>query len=809
MRLKFIFTFLLISELAFSQAEKKSLMASRVLKAPRIDAILNDEAWMYAAKAESFTQIEPYPNTPSKQRTEVMITYDDEAVYIAAMLYDTAPDSILKELSVRDNYGNTDLFSVQFDTFHDLQNRFEFGVTAAGVQFDEKTGAETFDVVWESEVKITDKGWCVEMKIPYSAIRFPEKDIQEWGLQLTRSIRRTREYSHWQYIAPDIQNVVSYYGTLKNIEKIKSPLRLSLTPYVGLTESHYPYNVAGKSNYSTSYNAGLDLKYGINESFTLDMTLAPDFGQVQSDNKVLNLTAFEQQFQEFRPFFIEGTEMFSFNNLFYARRIGGMPSKYFDVESMADSTHTVIDNPQQIQLLNATKVTGRTNDGLGIGVLNAITASTNATIRHLDGTEEKIETEPFTNYNIVSLNQTLKNNSYVGFINTNVTRAGTTNNANVSGIRFALGNKKDTYRLAGNASLSHKTFPDSSSNGYTYTVSFSKVSGNFKFFINRLVESKVYNPNDLGLLFSPNETSHMLELSYNQFNPGKYFLNWGGNFNAFYSNRYEDNKFQEAQLNFNYYHTWKNWITQWAYVGVAPVGKHDYFEPRREGRVFIGPNWYGINTGVSTDYRKKIAFDLSIAHFRDFTAGGVFKEINAGPIIRFSDKVKMNYNYSFSRDYKNQGYSNTVGDNIYFAFREVRTHVNSLNMSYILNKNTSLSFRARHYWSTVEVLEYKLLQQDGNLGFDTTNYADNNNYNVNFFNIDLIYRWRFAPGSDLILVWKNDVNSFANDLTVKKYTGDRLLDSIIGTVSGKQTNTFTIKVLYFLDYLNVTKRRRA
>lgn len=807
-----ITTFLLIiTQLSFAQTDKRVLNASRIVKAPKIDGVLNDEAWMYAEKASQFTQTEPYPNRPSTQKSEVMITYDNEAVYVAAMLYDSSPDSILKELSIRDNYGNTDLFSVSFDTFHDLQNRFEFGVTAAGVQFDEKTGAETFDVVWESDVKINDKGWAVEMKIPYSAIRFPEKNAQEWGLQITRSIRRCREYSHWQYIAPDIQNYVSYFGVLKGINDIKSPLRLSLTPYVGLTQSHFPYNIDGKSNWSTSYNAGLDLKYGINESFTLDMTLAPDFGQVQSDNKVLNLTAFEQQFQEFRPFFIEGTELFNINRLFYARRIGGTPKKYYDVEDMAanDSTISIVDNPQQVQLINATKITGRTNDGLGIGFLNAITAETNATIKHSDGTLEKINTEPLSNYNIVSFIQTLKNNSYVGFINTNVTRAGSRNNANVSAARFAIGNKKDTYRLAGNVAYNRKMLPDSISDGYTYTLSFAKTSGKFKFFLNRLVESKNYNPNDLGLLFSPNEISHVLELTYNEYNPGKYFLNWGGNINLFYSNTYTGNKFQEAQINFNYWHTWKNWITQWAYVGIAPVGKHDFFEPRQEGRMFIGPNWYGINTGVSSDYRKTFALDISVAHFRDFTAGGVFKEIGISPIIRFSNKLKVNYSYNFSRDFKNQGYSTTVDSFIYFAFREVRTHVNSLNASYILSKNTSLSFRARHYWSTVEILNYKLLQMDGNLGEDTTHYTGNNNYNVNFFNIDLIYRWRFAPGSDLIVVWKNDVNSFTNDLTVKKYTGDRLVDSFLGTLAGNQTNTFTFKVLYYLDYLDVKRRWKS
>lgn len=795
---------------AIAQNNKRTLNALRISKAPKIDGDLNEEAWAKVERASNFTQIEPYPNTPSTQRTEVMIAYDDEAVYIGAMMYDTHPDSILRELSIRDNFGNTDWISLQFDTFHDLQNRFEFALSAAGVQFDQKTGAETFDVVWDSDVLITKEGWSMEMKIPYAAIRFPEKDIQTWGLQITRNLRRRREISTWQYIAPDITNVISYYGVLNGISNIKSPIRLSFTPYIGLSESHYPSNVPGRSNWSTSYNAGLDLKYGINESFTLDMTLAPDFGQVQSDNKILNLSAFEQEFQEFRPFFIEGTELFNLNRLFYARRIGGRPKGYFDVEDMNDSVRTVIDNPQQVQLINATKITGRTPSALGIGFLNAVTAETNATVKKIDGSIEKIQTEPLTNYNIVSLNQTLKNNSRVGFMNTNVTRAGASNDANVSAINFAIGDKKDRYRVSGFAAYNYRTLPGNTySDGYTYNLSLSKVSGNFKFNLNRNVESTRYNPNDLGLLFSPNEISHVAEISYNQFTPNKYFLSWGANANMFYSNTYQGNKFQELQFNLNYYHTWKNWLTQWAYVGVNPVGKHDYFEPRQEGRVFIGPNWYGMNTGISSDYRKKLAIDASIAHFRDFTAGGIFREYSISPIVRFSNKLKLNYAYTHSQDYRNQGYSTTVGEHIYMAFREVRNNINTLNLSYIFNNNTALTFRARHYWSTVEILEYKLLQMDGNLGFDTTNYQGNNNFNVNYFNIDLIYRWRFAPGSDLIIVWKNYIETFSRDLSVTRHTGERVFDSFVNTLSSNQTNTINIKVLYFLDYLTVFKHRKA
>lgn len=804
MRLTTLLLFVLLSNFAFSQGQisRKSLIANRVNENIKIDAVLDEPIWQRAERANNFTQREPFPGNKASQNTEVMIAYDNEAIYVAAILYDKAADSILKELSIRDNYGNTDWFSIHFDTFNDKQNRFEFGVTAAGVQFDQKTGAETFDVVWDSEVSINAEGWVVEMKIPYMAIRFPESDIQTWGLQISRSIRRNRELDQWQFISPDVQNIISYYGTLNGIESIKSPIRLSFTPYVGINASHFPYNVKGKSNWSTAYNAGLDLKYGINESFTLDMTLAPDFGQVQSDNKVLNLTAFEVQFQDYRPFFIEGTELFNLNNLFYSRRIGGRPKRFDEVDAMSqDSTLKVVDNPQQIQLINATKVTGRTPGGLGIGFLNAITSEANARVRDSHGVEYNIVTEPFTNYNVVAFNQTLKNNSFITLMNTNVTRAGTRNHANVTAINFARGDKKDKFRWNGNASISNKMFVDSISTGYAYAIQFAKVSGNFKYSFNRNVKNDKFDPNDLGILFYANEITHNANVSYNQYKPGKYFLSWNTNANVYYSTTYLGQKFQDLQFNFSRVHTWKNWLTQWFNVNINPLGKHDFYEPRRTGLKFIGPNWYGGNTGISSDYRKPFALDLTVAYYRDFTAGGIFREMSVTPIVRFSDKLKMNYDFRFSIDHRNQGYSTTVNDHIYFAFRDVRNHINTLNMSYIFNKNASLTFRARHYWSTVEILNYKLLDvNSGHLLSDSTNYNGNNNFNVNFFNIDLVYRWRFAPGSDLIIVWKNAIETMSRNLGVTNYTGDRMIDSFYGTIRNNQTNSFNVKILYFLDY---------
>ncbi|HRD40410.1 MAG TPA: DUF5916 domain-containing protein, partial [Bacteroidia bacterium] len=256
-------------------------------------------------------------------------------IYINAFCYEVSSDSVLHELSTRDNEANADLFGVFFDTYNDDINAFGFFVTAAGTQIDARYSSEGQDfdwnAVWLSAVNITANGWAVEMKIPYSALRFSAKEEQTWGFNALRKIRRLREMSFWNPVLPTINALVRQFGHVTGLKKIKPPLRLSITPYVAGIINNYPYNQPGIDN--TTYNAsgGLDLKYGISDGFTLDMTLVPDFSQVQSDNQVLNLSPFEVQFQERRPFFTEGTELFNKGGLFYSRRVGGQPLLYYDV----------------------------------------------------------------------------------------------------------------------------------------------------------------------------------------------------------------------------------------------------------------------------------------------------------------------------------------------------------------------------------------------------------------------------------------------------------------------------------------------
>ena len=306
---------------------------------------------------------------PEDLKTEVSILYDDEAIYVAARLYDANPRLISKELSERDNLGNTDFIAIIINPNNDGQNEFEFFVSAAGVQLDAQvspSNGEDFNwsEVWFSEALITDQGWFVEMKIPYAALRMPEVDVQLWGLNIHRRIERKREQYTWNFIDKSKGSPSQYAGILKGINNIDPPVRLSFFPFTSFIVSDYDGDTDG------DFNFGMDIKYGITDNFTLIATLVPDFSQAGFDAIELNLGPFEQVFTEQRQFFIEGADILNKGDLFFSRRIGNRPVGNDDVATYVEENpnYEIVSNPTEVDVLNAIKVTGRSQKGFGFGL---------------------------------------------------------------------------------------------------------------------------------------------------------------------------------------------------------------------------------------------------------------------------------------------------------------------------------------------------------------------------------------------------------------------------------------------------------
>jgi hypothetical protein len=371
-----ISAFIFINSLSLLAQEKKTLNIVKTTIPPKIDGVLDDEIWQTADEAKDFTQWRPEMGVKEKdyQRTIVKMTYDDQAIYIGAYLMDK-PENIKKQFNQRDNFGQQDFFDVILNPNNDGQNDTEFFVFPSGNQADavmSPGNGEDFgwNAVWESDVKIVDDGWVVEMKIPYRALRFSNQDVQTWGLQFHRRLRLDETQYSWNPIDRTKGNIGLYNGELTGIQKIEPPTRLSFYPFVSGLATTYD----GETD--TDLSVGLDLKYGITENFTLDATLIPDFSQAAFDNIVLNLGPFEQTYNEQRQFFTEGVDLFNKGNLFFSRRIGSAPIGSPELGANEEVTHS----PDEVKTLNAIKVSGRTKKGLGVGFFNAITEKTEATI---------------------------------------------------------------------------------------------------------------------------------------------------------------------------------------------------------------------------------------------------------------------------------------------------------------------------------------------------------------------------------------------------------------------------------------------
>ena len=796
-----------ISYCSFGQtaSPKKEYTASRISSPPKIDGLLDDSCWMNIPIAADFIQAEPNPNLPSRQRTEVKVIYDNNAVYIGAMMYDTHPDSILCEMSKHDNvfFGpNADAFGLLIDAYLDGQSGVFLGVTSCNVQTDTKVSDpdnfdDSWNVAWESKVKITDRGWIAEFRIPYSILRFPKKDVQEWGINFSRQVKRYRELSNWNHVDYEIQGIIHQSGILKGIANIDSPLRLSFSPYVSSLYSNYD-----ESN-SFAINGGADVKYGINESFTMDMTLIPDFGQVRSDDKVLNLSPFETYYDEQRSFFMEGTELFDRANIFYSRRIGGTPIGYENPYYATDSNEIIEKNPLSSQLYNATKISGRTKRKLGIGLLSATAGNTYSVLKDtLTGAKREVLTQPLTNYNVIVLEQSLKNNSFVSFINTNVIRNGGSYDANVTGTQFKLVDKKNKWALKGSGAVSQLFFPDSSNAqlGHYFNVSAGKISGNYGNSIIYQQFSDTYDCNDLGYIDRNNSQGIFFHQWYNIYKPfwiiNKMTNGLGLNYFTLYSPRTftRFNIGWETNIDFKNYF---NWGFGWSY---HPVNGYDYYESRVDGRYFVTPKFLGINTYLATDSRKDLflAGNIGTGFFSEEGKSGL--EFAIGPRYRFNDRFNMIYSYYTASPKNDAGFVDVVSDTIIFGLRDRNDIVNTLEANYIFTSTMSLSLRARHYWSQVKYNGYFALTDDGKRA--KTSYEENNDINFNAVTIDMIYTWQFAPASEMSVVWKNAIFTEGTQL-INNY-----FDNFNKTFESPQLNSFSIKILYYLDYQNLKRKRK-
>ncbi len=378
---------------------------------PTIDGKLDDETWNQVEWNGDYIQREPYDGKAPRQQTAFKILYDDKYLYIGVRCFDDEPDKIVKRMSRRDGFEG-DWIEFNIDSYHDLRTAFSFTISASGVIGDEfitnngNNWDSSWNPIWYSDVNIDEEGWTAELKIPLSQLRYGNKEEHVWGIQSTRLDFRAGERSVWQHIPQNSNTWVSDFGELRGLKGIKPQKQIEIQPYVVLQADTYQKEEGNpfRDGFDFSANAGIDGKIGITSDLVLDFTVNPDFGQVEADPAALRLDGFEVFFQERRPFFIENRNLFESRfrggNLFYSRRIGGSPKGYPSYGS-----DEYADIPNNTKIWGAAKFSGKTKNGLSIGVLESITAEEKAIIENTDQEQRKEIIEPLTHYFVGRLMQ--------------------------------------------------------------------------------------------------------------------------------------------------------------------------------------------------------------------------------------------------------------------------------------------------------------------------------------------------------------------------------------------------------------------
>jgi hypothetical protein len=784
-----------------AQSVNRTYQTRRADMKPKIDGRPFEQVWERAEGGSEFIVLRPNNGKPESKgcSTVVKILYDDDALYVAAFLYDDG--KVSRQFSKRDEVNvQADLFSFWVNTYNNQIEQTRFYVTSAGAVADSRyvNGDEDFsyNVIFEAKTSILKEGWFVEMVIPYQALRFVKSEVQTWSFNAFRRINRLNQTSTFNFVDIEKGNEAQYDASLIGIEKIKPPIRLSLFPYASIQSK----KLSDQSEITV--NLGMDVKVGLSDAFTLDATLIPDFGQVAFDDVELNLSPFEQVFEERRPFFTEGTELFSKGNIFFSRRIGQVPFDYREVSDTLLANEKLIANPVQSQLLNAFKLSGRTGKKLGVGVLNAITGPTRASILDtINNSSRFLVTHPLTNYNMLVLDQQYGANSSFYFSNASTVRKGYFEDANVSSVGFNHFDKQNRYNYSSEANVSAR-FQDTGTNlGFSMKNRWQKVAGKWRYGISQGFVSMSYNPNDLGLQFQNNINSVYLFGSYNQFKPKGYFNNYTIDFSIFHSrtNMPGVHNFTEIGINPNF-QTRNFW--QGGFFVTTFTREYDFFE----SRIVLQPVRYKpkVVYGIylTSDIRKKVSVFANVNAENRFNDPENRIDFKVRPSFRFTDRFFIQFESFWQRRQNRLSFVTIYNGESLLSLRSTRIVENTMSAVYSFDTKKSINLRLRNFWSSAEFSDdLQRLAGDG----ETVPYSPLNTItpdtDFNIWNFDCSFEWQFAPASSLIFLYRNAISDAMSISNLRYWQSLNLL------FQNPIEHTLSLRIVYFLDSNKVLRRR--
>jgi hypothetical protein len=752
--------FVLFGSLVAGNNPKRAI-AVRTPKAPRIDGVLDEPEWKLAKPEREFLQQDPDEGAPGSMPTEFRILYDDEALYFGCTMEDPDPSKIIARLVRRDDEVLSDNISIRIDTYHDHQTNFEFTINAAGVkidilQYDDgQLEDASWDVVWDVKTRITDRGWVAEVKIPFRALRFPKQDSYQWGIQLYRRIARLNELQMWALKRKSEGGHTSKFGHLDGIERIPAPSNIEIIPYALADSRFAPKSPGNPDGAELKPNAGFDFKYRPASGLTVDATVNPDFGQVEADPAVLNLTTFETFYPEKRPFFIEGSQIMQFTTfggdfgpgLFYSRRIG----RALDVE--APEGGYVLNKPRFATILGAAKVSGKTAGGLSIGVLEAVTRKETATLVSASGERTETVVEPLANYSLVRLKQDVLENSNIGMIVTSVNRDGIWP-AMTAGADWSLKFDESMYRVDGFLAGSRTTIPElGRAYGTAGKFNFSKDGGphwrgsaSFDF------TSKKYNINDMGYFRRPNDYGWIGQIIYRDDEVTASRRFWS--LSSMYHLR---RNFDGAELNHSINLQGELTLpSYWTFEAQAELdrGKYDDREMRGHG-LYRKPGTQGVTLVVESDQRQNIVGHGAFSLGSDQRAGRymeVMGELELKPATNISLEIELQRGLR-EHEFAWVAYLMGPPDGTIFAERSADEWSLMTRGSYVFSTELTLQVYFQLFFAKGTFDNFQQIVGDDRHFAPYTWSFPSRDFNDLSFNSNVVLRWEYLPGSTVYLVW--------------------------------------------------------
>ncbi len=786
--------FILVAQAQFK--EENVIVATRTDTPPVIDGYVDEDIWKHAVVVDRFYQHEPDDGEPATERTELRILYDDSALYISFICFDSEPDQIVRRLTRRDRRVPSDFVQVAIDSYNDRTTAFVFEINAAGVKRDyvmlDDGNMEdiTWDGIWDGAVAKRDDGWSVEMKIPYQTLRFSEADEQIWGFNASRQIDRKNEFVLWAHIPQSSRAVVSRFGYLRGLHDLNPPRSLLVLPYALAGATRWPSNQLPQPLHQidSDLDIGVDMQYGISNNTTLNLTVNPDFGQVELDEVILNLSAFETFYPERRPFFVEGASIFRTvgpmgggllrTYMFYSRRIGSQPSRYHYIPDSIDAeTWYMKNNPPATPILGAVKVTTQSGNGWAGGFLNATTGRTHKVLRSPDNEDIKIETETLSNYTVGRVRHDLPGpGSYIGGIATSVIREnGNVTQAYSGGIDWNYNTQNYSFITDGLLAMTHRNTPNGIQNGYHAQARIQTMSHeNIQAMIGTNVFSKYFNPNDIGFNTANNVGIYYVwfglrqlepfwiirRIHYNQFNFTANILDSGVRF------------IRGIEPNMSI--TWMNyWYT--SIGGNIMSEANDPFESRGMG-LYRQPASNQIRIYSRTDNRKAITVGAQYMYAHHGFAGkDRIYELPLTFRAGYQTEITVSPSYRESRGVIGW-VSNSTGilepdvTTSVFGRRNVDQINTTIRLTHTFNPDLTLQGYVQYFWARGEYYEFFKLEETGNLSelpveYDKNVYR-NPDFNRSTFNINLILRYEYRPGSTIFLVWTHSKRESLHDYSI-------------------------------------------